>query len=83
MELSYISGNRIPKKLFVLQKVTFRTQKIKTLKKTYIPPPKKKKLIKPFYNLSKAPLRKTGYLNNLYYLLAAQPSTIHFQSCFL
>ena len=42
MELSYISGNRIPKKLFVLQKVTFRTQKIKTLKKTYIPPPKKK-----------------------------------------
>ena len=42
MELSYISGNRIPKKLFVLQKVTFRTQKIKTLKKTYIPPKKKK-----------------------------------------
>ena len=42
MELSYISGNRIPKKLFVLQKVTFRTQKIKTLKKTYIPPQKKK-----------------------------------------
>ena len=37
-------------------------------------------LIKPFYTLNKAPLRKTGCLSSLYYLLTAQASSflIHF-----
>ena len=44
----------------------------------------KKLLIKFFYTLNKTPLGETGYLSNLYYLLAAQASSrIHFQNCSL
>ena len=64
---SYISGNR-----------TFLPQK--KLNKNFLKFLAAKNLIKLFYTLDKTPLGETGYLGNLYYLLATQPSgvSIHF-----
>ena len=47
------------------------------LLKTFLAP---KNLIKLFYTLGKTPLGETGCLSNLYDLLAAQASKIHFQN---
>ena len=53
---------------------------IKKLNKTFKSFITPKKLIKLFYTLNKTPLGQTGYLSNLYYLLAAENPVFLIQS---
>ena len=84
-KFSYILGNGNPKKLLIFQKVTSELEKKKepTLKKFLIFQEIELSSPKKLDTLNKTPLRETGCLSNLYYLLAAQASNFLIYPSFL